>query len=336
MSKLILTCDLCPGDIVMLTAAVRDLHLSYPGCFLTDVRTTCPELWENNPYLTPLEEADPEVVVMACEYPLINHSNTAPYHFIHGYIQFLGQCLGLEIRPTVFHGDVHVSEEEKSWLSQVGEFFGEEVPFWMVVSGGKQDYTTKWWSPARLQQVVDYFRGRILFVQVGAEGDHHPPLRGVLDLRGRTTLRQLVRLIYHSRGVVCPVTSLMHLAAAVESPAGRPALRPCVVVAGGREPPHWEAYSHHHFLHTIGALPCCADGPCWKSRVQPQGDGSDHDAPEWLCQEVRPGPLPACMDLIQAADVIRRVEWCLAGSQAELNPTQAGQVESLLMRQGNW
>ena len=35
--KIILDCDLSLGDIVMLTAAVRDLHASYPGRFMTDV-----------------------------------------------------------------------------------------------------------------------------------------------------------------------------------------------------------------------------------------------------------------------------------------------------------
>ena len=50
----------------MLTAAVRDLHLSYPGEFQTDVRTPCPALWENNPYLSPLDEADEQVMKIDC------------------------------------------------------------------------------------------------------------------------------------------------------------------------------------------------------------------------------------------------------------------------------
>ena len=44
MKKLILKCSLSSGDIVMLTAAVRDLHYWYPGQFQTDLRTFCPEL----------------------------------------------------------------------------------------------------------------------------------------------------------------------------------------------------------------------------------------------------------------------------------------------------
>lgn len=43
------------------------------------------------------------------------------------------------------------------------------------------------------------------------------------------------------------------------------------------EPPHWEAYPHHQFLHTVGALPCCGDGGCWKSRCQLVHDGDAKD-----------------------------------------------------------
>jgi len=52
MQKLILRNYQSPGDAVMLTAAVRDLHACYQGKFLTDVRTPYPQLWENNPHIT--------------------------------------------------------------------------------------------------------------------------------------------------------------------------------------------------------------------------------------------------------------------------------------------
>ena len=55
--KLILRNFQSPGDIVMLTAAVRDLHKCCPGQYLTDVRTPCAGLWANNRYLAPLKTA---------------------------------------------------------------------------------------------------------------------------------------------------------------------------------------------------------------------------------------------------------------------------------------
>jgi hypothetical protein len=221
---------------------------------------------------------------------------------------------------------------ERLWTPQVAEHVGADIPYWIIAAGGKRDITIKWWSTDRWQSVVDHFRGRILFVQVGAQGDHHPPLRGVLDLRGRTDVRQLIRLVHHSSGVLCPVTSLMHLAAAVPVREGRPQNRPCVVVAGGREPAQWEAYPHHQFLHALGALRCCDNGGCWKARTVPLGDGDPRDSS--LCADVvRAGKnrrsqgrktaaqfpkhqsaiidssaLPRCMSMITPADVIRAIE----------------------------
>ncbi|MDB5293542.1 MAG: hypothetical protein JWL69_4783 [Phycisphaerales bacterium] len=313
MQKLILHNSQSPGDVLMLTAAVRDLHLTYPGEFLTDVRTPCPAIWENNPHLTPLEDQDPDVRHLKCEYPLIHQSNQLPYHFIHGFRLFLNSALGLNIRPHAFRGDVHPREQEKNWLSQVDEITGEaNSRFWIIVSGGKTDFTAKWWDPDRCQQVVDHFRGTIQFVQVGesSAGHVHPPLEGVISLVGKTDLRQLLQLVYHAEGVVCPVTMLMHAAAAVPVRPGRPRNRPCVVIAGGREPAQWEAYPHHQYLHTNGCLPCCEDGGCWKSRVEPLGDGDGKD--QDLCLNpvtLRSGrKLPQCLEMISAGRVIGAVE----------------------------
>jgi hypothetical protein len=310
----------------MLTAAVRDLHRAYPGRFLTDVRTPCPALWEHNPHVTPLDENDPDLEVVDCHYPLIHRSNDAPYHFIHGFVHHLNERLGLAIEPTSFRGDVHLADEEKEWISQVHEIVGEEVPFWIVCAGGKYDFTIKWWDARRFQRVVDHFRDRVLFVQVGVLGHHHPRLEGVLDLRGRTDLRQLVRLVHHAQGVLTPVNVLMHLAAAVEVRSGSPRNRACVVIAGGREPPSWEAYPHHQFVHTVGALRCCDSGGCWKSRTVPLGDGSEQDHPDKLCVDVVDG-LPRCMEMITAAEVAARVErYFLGGALPYLTSDQADRV----------
>ena len=324
----------------MLTAAVRDLKKMHRAIEL-DVRTACGHLWENNPHLTALAEEEQNVEIIQCHYPLIHRSNTGPWHFIHGFSQYLSEHLGLLISPTQFKGDIHLSEKEKSWMSQVQEITRVPVPFWIIVAGGKYDFTAKWWAHERWQAVVDHFAGRILFVQVGEEKHYHPPLCGVLDLRGKTDLRQLVRLMYHAQGVLCPVTLAMHLAAAVPVRLGMPKNRPCVVVAGGREPSQWEAYPHHQYIHTNGALFCCDNGGCWKSRVVPIGDGNEKDCESNLCVDVvelatgrrqtgeawarqgaritkpvmeDPQPplpsafLPRCLDLISSEEVIRRVQ----------------------------
>lgn len=317
--KLILRNFQSPGDIVMLTAAVRDLHRCYPGQFLTDVRTPSPALWHHNPFITAIADDDPEARTIDCEYPLIHQSNTTPYHFLHGFTEFLNDRLGLQIKVTAAKGDIYISEQEKQWFSRVEEIRGQNTPFWVFASGGKFDFTIKWWDAARYQRVIDHFRGRIEFVQVGEKHHNHPALDGVIDLRGETDLRQLVRLVYHSQGVISAVSLLMHLAAAVDVPPGRTQNRPCVVVAGGREPPQWTAYPHHQFIHTVGALRCCDNGGCWKSRTLPLGDGDEKDNPDQLCVDVV-GSLPRCMDMITADEVIRRIELYFQGGAAQYLP----------------
>jgi len=303
----------------MMTAAVRDLHLCYPAEFLTDVRTPHPEIWYHNPFLTPLNEEDAEVLQL--DYPLINQSNQRPYHFIHGYIRDLNDKLKLNVEPSVFKGDIHPRTVRKNGCSSMKALAGVDFPYWILAAGGKTDYTTKWWSSERYQEVVNYFEGSIQFVQVGRDEDHHPKIEGAVDLRGRTSLRELILLIYHAQGVLCPVTAMMHLSAAVPSKPGRSSLRPCVVVAGGREAPHWESYPGHQFLHTVGALPCCAEGGCWRSRVRPLNDGSDFD--KSLCEN-HDGSLPKCMDLITSRHVIEAVKFFFSGGKLHyLRPSQA-------------
>jgi hypothetical protein len=330
--KLILRNFLSPGDLVMLTAAVRDLHRLHPGKFLTDVRSSCPELWEHNPYLTPLRETDPGVEQIECHYPLIDRSNEAPVHSIHGFTDFLSTQLGMEVRPTSFRGDIHLSTEEQRWKSTVHELAGRDLPFWIINAGGKFDFTIKWWDWRRYQQVVDHFYGKILFVQIGEIGHYHPPLRNVVDLRGRLDLRQLVRLTYHAQGVLCGVTALMHLAAAVPRRPDRPSARAAVIVAGGREPTHWEAYPQHQFIHTIGALPCCQHGGCWRARTHALGDGEPMDNPDQLCLHVQ-NNLPRCMDMITADEVVRRIQTYFDGGANQfLTPSEQRAAERAIRK----
>lgn len=311
-----------PGDVLMLTAAVRDLKLAHPDVEI-GVRTTAKALWENNPHINhKMRESDADIVISS-EYDLINQSNQLPYHFIHGFRMDLEKKLDLTIPATCFHGDIHLSDEEKNWVSQIEET-GHKNDYWIIMAGGKYDFTAKWWNPSSYQRVVNKLKTEVKFVQCGSSEHWHPKLSGVIDMIGKTDIRQFVRLMYHAQGVVCPVTFAMHLAAAVPTKGGMPKNRPCVVIAGGREPAQWEAYPHHRYLSTNGSLMCCDDGGCWKSRCQTIDDGDDKN--DDLC--INPIAInselsiPKCMDMISAQDVIRSVNQYFIGGS--IKPYQIG------------
>ncbi len=267
---------MAPGDVLMLTAAVRDLHRSYPGRFRTGVIVDGPGeghnhvLFDHNPYITPLGDLSADAETLDVGYGrAIQRSNQERRHFLNGFIDDVNFKLGLSISLTEFRPDVYLSDDEKKARPVDG-------PYWLIFSGGRGQFETKLWSPRRWQAVVGMLRGEVDIIQAGAAGDTHPSLAGALDLRGRTNLRRLMALVYHAEGVLCSVSLPMHLAAAFN--------KPCVVVAYGGEPVHWEAYTEaerrrnvpgddagfrpHRYLHAVGTLECCANGKgCWKSKV---------------------------------------------------------------------
>lgn len=308
--KLILRSGMSPGDIVMLTAAVRDLHKCNPGKFVTDVRTSTDSLWENNPNVTTIGAYEVYEDI-TCEYPAIHECGDRPIHFIYGFIEFLADKLGVAIRPTKPHGDIHISGEEKGWLPQVREVTEDDRLYWIIDAGRKNDFTAKHWEFAKFQAVVDGMPD-ITFVQVGGpEKDHtHPPLTGpnVINMVGKTDHRQFVRMMYHAAGVITPVSYPMHLSAAIPDKRSG-GVRPCVVLAGGREPRRWEAYDGHTFFDAIGLLPCCLTAGCWKSRTVRLNDGDEKD--HNLCKRpiltVSGQHVPECLDIVSARNVIDAV-----------------------------
>lgn len=308
--KLILQCPHSPGDITMLTAAIRDLHATYPGEYLTDVESPCNEIFEGNPYITHLDKSDPDVAVCRTHYPLIHDSNEGAYHFIHGYRKHLEEIIGRPIKQGKMKPDLYIRDEEKAWISVVEEATGDNRPFWIIDAGYKNDFTAKAWSFKRYQQVVDAFKDRIQFVQIGHADHKHPRLNGVINLIGQTDSRQLIRLVYHSVGVLTPVSWPMVLAAGVPMKKTPPLNRACVVLSGGREPVQWQMYPNHQFLHTCGTMTCCDNGGCWKSRVVPIGDGDEKDRSNLCLSPVKVDgqDIASCMARITVDDVVRAIK----------------------------
>ena len=279
-----------PGDILVLTAAIRDLKNKFPYLILR-MRTTAPEIWENNPHIADYggeHERDPmgRDFEIKIEYPLVHQANQCAKHFIHGFKEFLEKEFDISFDITAFKCDLHLSDEEKSWTTQVRDTFNYAGKYWVINSGSKNDFPLKQWSRVRWQEVVDSLRGKIQFVQVGEAHHNHEPLKGVFDLVGKTDMRQLIRLCYHAEGAVCHTTMLNHLMSAWE--------KPCVVIAGGRESSGWESYNETTYLDTIGNLHCCKSGGCWKTTKE-----------ECLWME---GEFPKCMNMITVADVVRAID----------------------------
>lgn len=107
----------------------------------------------------------------------------------------------------------------------------------------------KEWFPQRFQEVVDALNRDYHFVQLGSAND--PPLTGVEDLRGKTSIRETAAILAGSHLFIGLVGFLMHAARAVECRS--------VIVYGGRELESQSGYPCNANLST--ALEC---SPCWQ------------------------------------------------------------------------
>jgi ADP-heptose:LPS heptosyltransferase len=307
---LIIRNNLSPGDYVVLSSAVRDLHRCYPGEFHTQIEVPQKAVFLANPYNVRVSS---RAKVVRAAYPLVQRSNQERAHFMWGFIEDLNKQLDLKINLTEFRPDLYLTDEEKREPLY-------PKPYWVFASGGKKDYTAKWWEPVSWERVVADLGSKVPMVQVGAASHVHPKIKGAVDMVGKTSYRDLMRLIYHSEGVLCIVTCLMHVAAAFN--------KPCVVLGGGREPWWWEAYDErsrilsmtrvdknwkppanddfipHRFIDTMDQLPCCMGIGCWRSQVDGPGKSNCHKT------VVHNGTkLPMCMQMITPERVLQEVDW---------------------------
>jgi ADP-heptose:LPS heptosyltransferase len=250
--KIIFRNGQAPGDILTLTVGIRDLKLAYPNIQIC-MRTSCGEIWENNKHIQHIEDDDADLDIYL-HYPLVDQSNQCGKHMIHGFKEYIEDKLRLNFPVTDFACDIHISDEENGWINQVEENFGYKGNFWLINSGSKGDFPLKQWRRDRWQEVVDRLNNKIVFVQVGQNHHKHEALKGVINLLGKTDLRQLIRLAYKAEGAVCHITMINHLMSAWK--------RPCVVIGGGLEGPIWESYQQTTYLNTVGMLKCCWGGGC--------------------------------------------------------------------------
>jgi ADP-heptose:LPS heptosyltransferase len=315
-----------PGDIIVLTAALRDISKTYPGRFRFGIDcgkdVSSRSMFLNNPHIDMALQAGRQLVA---KYPLVHQSNQQKVHFLWGFLEYLNEQLKTSAKLLEFKPALYLSKDEMASPPA-----GVTKPYWVFASGGKKDFTAKWWDYGEWAKVVGVMSRWTTMVQVGGGSHVHPPIPNTVNLIGKTSLRELMRLVYHSEGVMCVVTCLMHMAAAFN--------KPCVVVAGGREPYYWEAYTHenrvfnmrrghsmwtapddgfipHRFIHTlgnapgnVGTLPCCQNSGCWSGRVGIKPAGDKHR----YCRDYvnRSGQnLPHCLSMITFEHVLKEVEW---------------------------
>lgn len=304
------------GDTLLFQGMVRDFRKQYGDRYEIHVSTHYRDLWDGNEDADGVHRSPPKGLGARPIPVRWWQGKTAgamhkgePLHILGWYHECVSRLLGVPFSPHKPHGKyVFLPKEKAPFVT--GDY-------WVLVAGGKIDASTKIWPKEKWQELVHVLNTfGISTVQIGSNNSNslHFPLEGTINLVGQVeSARDFLRVIRDAKGVVCGVTGAMHAAAIMQ--------KPCVVIAGGREEPAFEAYDHklsgfgptcepikipHRFLHTMGKLPCCMEKGCWKFSVTKLHE-KDRFHPERMCVlPVLSGEkqyAAKCMTMIEPKDV---------------------------------
>lgn len=195
-------------------------------------------------------------------------------HFIAMMCEKAGITGRIALRPYLY-----LSDAER----RAGRVAPRQIALQSSALGASTPLANKEWYVERMQAVVDGLRDRYTFVQIGVATD--PKLKNVIDVAGKTNVRQAAAILSESRAFVGLASGLMHVARAVDCPS--------VIVYGGRERPEISGYVCND---NLTRNPPCS--PCWKRN---------------RCEYDR-----VCMATISADDVVRSVDRLLGRSVGDL------------------
>ena len=163
MRKLLLQHNRAPGDIIVMSALVRDIAATQPNIQIS-VNTSVGEIWRHNPHVTTIPKGTPQenLETIKLDYgPAIQRVGNRNQHFLTGFYENFEEQTKIHIPLRYPRPDYHLSAEERNVPLVSGRY-------WVVLSGGKSDFTTKHWIYKRAQQVVNLLKtAGVYTVQLG-------------------------------------------------------------------------------------------------------------------------------------------------------------------------
>jgi ADP-heptose:LPS heptosyltransferase len=239
------------GDDLLCTIVARELRSRKSGRLW--VGSKYGELFEGNPdaqavpisdwrfgALAPFLGADVRPLWYTQYDPENDRDPEPPLHFAAMMCQKAEVSGLISIRPYIFLRHSEMGQ---------GNIARNQIAIQSTTRAAATPLKNKEWLSERFQSVVNSLSGRFNIVQLGTSGD--PKLDNVIDLRGKTSLREAAAILSQSRLFIGLAGGLMHLARAVDCPA--------VIVYGGRERPEISGYICNKNITTT---PPCS--PCWQ------------------------------------------------------------------------
>lgn len=290
------------GDMLMFTCGVRDFKKAFPDTRV-NVISTAGHIWDHNPHIDRTLQPTAENTVEIGPGKLTNKSNSLDWHMANSFRVSIEDKLKVRIEQGESRPDIWLTKEEWDSPRPI------ERPYWVICTNGEKGWGCKMYPHNKWQEVIDQ-NPEITFVQIGTAEDNAPRLAGanVIDYIGKTQnretgIRDLFKLFLHAEGSIGLVSFHMHLSGAL--------YKPCVVIAGGREPVSFTRYAGHQYLSNDGCLPCSVRA-CWHCNI-------DACTNLIIREETLEKKIPKCADIIESEDVTRAIKAYYKGGRLRLD-----------------
>lgn len=222
MNKILFTTNNHLGDVLICTSVLSNIKRSFPNLRL-GLKSEYNEVFENSDFFDPEINIDNYDKMMKIEYAPFSQKTASGGTCCEGFNRSINDRffspLGRGFDIIDKFPILNLTEEEKAPAPY--------YQYWVINANWQTCSETKaypWY-----QEIVN-LRPDIVFVQIGSQEsrDVQQSLDNVVDLRGKTNIRELISLISKSKGVLGPVSSTTHIAQALNIP--------CIAINGNREP----------------------------------------------------------------------------------------------------
>lgn len=234
------------GDVVILTNVIHNLKKSFPDInFCVDAKNNYLDVFENNPYISWFDKDVADFFVECVYAPYSQKTANA------------GSCISA-FNINAFEKMRRITSEDKFFIHILTpEFFikidDNKYGDYCIINANCQTCSeTK--SYPFYQDVINS-RKDIKFIQIGGneERDITSNLDGVIDLRGKTSVKELISIVANAKCVISPPSAIVHIAAAFPNVK-------TIVLSGAREP-----YILTKYENTIHLTSKCEDG--WNEKI---------------------------------------------------------------------
>jgi hypothetical protein len=248
------------GDNLLLTILAKELYENEHKNIW--IKCNHQSLFEHNPYIklvlpyntlistTLLNLFNVKVVLLTyTQYQKETDQDLIPdKHIVLKMADHLNLKGNINLKPVF-----NLSDQEKA----NGSLAPQQVVIITSNAGANFSMKNKEWFPDRYQQIVSNFGDSYSFIQLGSTAD--PALENVIDLRGKTTIRESAAILSNAVLMIAHVGFMMHLARAVDCRS--------VIVYGGREKPEQSGYLCFENIYSdVECSPCWLHNTCYHGK----------------------------------------------------------------------